>query len=41
MWDSILKNIFKENQKCIVSKDKDGILAGKLLVKYLNWKVAG
>lgn len=41
MWDSILKNIFKENQKCIVSKDEDGMLAGKLLVKYLNWEVVG
>ena len=41
MWDTILKNIFKENQKCIVSQDDDGILAGKLLTKFLNWEVVG
>ena len=41
MWDSILKSIFIENKKFIVSDDVDGKLAGMLLQKYLNWEFAG
>lgn len=41
MWDSILKSIFIENKKFIISNDADGKLAGMLLQKYLNWEFAG
>jgi len=33
--------IVKENQKCILSPDSDGLLCGLFMSNYLNWKIIG
>ena len=47
MRDSIISTIerskilFKENQKCIINTDLDGVLTGLILQNYLNWEIVG
>ena len=37
----IFHTIFVPNRKCITNADLDGILAGMLLQKFLNWEIVG
>lgn len=39
--DDKFKQIFSKNRKCIVNADIDGIIAGMLLQRFLNWRVVG
>ena len=39
--DENIRNLFKENKKCIVNADLDGVLSGMLLQKFLGWEVVG
>lgn len=44
IYDNILKKyswIVKENQKCILSPDSDGLLCGLLMSKFFNWSIVG
>lgn len=37
----VIKNLFTKNRQCIINADIDGIMAGMLLQKFLNWNVVG
>lgn len=39
--DPFFKNLFSPNKKCIINADIDGIIAGMLLKKFLNWDIVG
>lgn len=39
--NSIVKNIFTKDKKCVLNTDLDGLISGMLLQKFLNWKVVG
>ena len=44
IYDNILKKyswIIKENQKCILSPDSDGLLCGLFMSNVLNWDIVG
>lgn len=44
IYDNILKKyswIVKDNQKCILSPDSDGLLCGLLMSKFFNWNIVG
>lgn len=37
----VIKNLFVKDRQCIINADIDGIIAGMLLQKFLNWNVVG
>lgn len=37
----VIRNIFAKDRQCIINADIDGIIAGMLLQKFLNWIVVG
>jgi hypothetical protein len=44
IYENIIKRyswIVKENQKCILSPDSDGLLCGLFMSKFLNWNIVG